>query len=123
MLYFLYLVAFLWLVMSFSLLAIPELMRKMYLRKIGNIKQVKLLSVIPLSVGALFFLSTSHLLVETFGYAMGMLALFKGLTLLFVRKERITQIMNWWVEAPSECLRMFGLSLFALTLVLLSLIR
>lgn len=123
MLYFLYLVAFLWLVVGLSLLALPELVRKMYLRKVAKIGTLKLIGIIPLSVGILFFLSTNYLLVDAFGYAMGLVALFKGLSILLVKKDRMVQLMNWWVEAPSEVLRMSGVLLMALALTLLSLIR
>lgn len=123
MLYFLYLIAFLWLVVGISLLVLPELVRKMYLRKVAKIGSLKLVGIIPLSVGVLFFLSTNYLLVDAFGYAMGLMALFKGLTILLVKKDRMVQLMNWWVEAPSEVLRMSGVLLLALALTLLSLIR
>lgn len=122
MLYFLYLIAFLWLVAGLSLLVLPELVRKMYLRKVAKIATIKLIGIIPLSVGILFLLSTSNLLVDAFGYAMGIVALFKGLSIILVKKERMSQIINWWVEAPSECLRMSGVLLLALALTLLSLI-
>jgi uncharacterized protein YjeT (DUF2065 family) len=123
MLYFLYLIAFLWLVVGISLLVLPELVRKMYLRKVAKIGSLKLVGIIPLSVGVLFFLSTNYLLVDAFGYAMGLMALFKGLSILLVKKDRMAQIMTWWVEAPSEVLRMSGVLLLALALTLLSLIR
>ncbi|HOX54136.1 MAG: hypothetical protein PHI86_00300 [Candidatus Omnitrophica bacterium] len=122
MLYFLYLIAFLWLVVGLSLLVLPELVRKAYLRKVAKVAVIKIIAIVPMSVGILFFLSTNNLLVDGFGYAMGLVALFKGLTFLLVKKERMTQVINWWVEAPSEVLRMGGVLLLALALTLLSLI-
>lgn len=120
--YFLYFMAALWLVVGVGLLIIPELIRRVYIVKLGQIRNIKPLSVLPILFGVLFFLSADYLRVNTFGYAMGLMAIFKGLYFLILDKDKIKKVLDWSANSPVEFLRLWGAFVIFLGLILLSLL-
>ncbi|MBM3252089.1 MAG: hypothetical protein FJZ11_04845 [Candidatus Omnitrophica bacterium] len=120
--YFLYFIVILWSAVGLGLMLLPTAMLKLY-AAFGKIKNIKPLCILPLTFGVLFFLSMKNLVAETFGYAMGLIAIFKGLYLLVIKQEKIKEILDWWINAPVALLRIWGAFLLALALVLLSLIK
>ena len=121
--FFLYIVSILWLAFGFGMLVLPEIMKKVYMAKFAKIKNIKPWGILALAIGLLFILSAKHLWVETFGYAMALIAIFKGLYTLVLKKDKIKEMMEWWWKAPAEFLRIWGLFLISLAFVLLSLIK
>jgi uncharacterized protein YjeT (DUF2065 family) len=121
--FFLYFISILWLAFGFLLLITPELMHKFYINKFTKVRNFKLWCLIPIMLGVLFILSARSLWIKTFAYAMAMVTLFKGLYLMVLKDERIKEIMDWWLNVPTQCLRIWGLFLISLASILLSLIK
>ena len=120
--YFLYFVAVLWALVGIGLMLVPERVCKLY-EKLTKVKNIKTLSVIPILFGLLFFLSMADLKVESFGYVMGLLVIFKGFYLLIIKEKQVKEIMDWWLKGPAPAFRLWGMLLITLSLVLLSLIK
>lgn len=120
--YFLYVMVAIWSVFGLGLMIAPKFTLKLY-KNIGLKRNLKPWFLLALMVGALFFFSMQNLKINTFGYAMGLLAVFKGLYLLAIKKEKVREIFEWWLNAPVEIFRIWGMLLVCLALVLLSLIK
>ncbi|MFH1655979.1 MAG: hypothetical protein ABH954_05165 [Candidatus Omnitrophota bacterium] len=120
--YFLYSVALLWAVFGMGLMLLPERVCKFY-ERFGKIKNMKPFSAISIAFGLLFFLSMDDLRVGSFGYAMGLMAIFKGFYLLIIKEKQVKEIMDWWLKGPVPMLRMWGMFLMALALILVSIIK
>jgi len=120
--YFLYSVALLWVVFGIGLMLLPERVRKLY-ERFGKIKNTKSLGAIPIAFGLLFFLSMDDLRVESIGYALGLMAIFKGFYLLIIKEKQVKEVMDWWIKSPVPVFRMWGMFLMALAIILLSVIK
>jgi len=104
---FLYLICLVWLVAGICMLASPPLMRRLQ-EKILKVKNFKALAAIPLTIGILFLLSADSVFYPTLVQVIGLIAIMKGLTLLSVKQEKVTEMMKWWHSAPELCVRMWG---------------
>ena len=70
----------------------------------------KLLSILPLIVGALLILSAFHSFNSWFIIVIGLIAIIKGLLLIIIPRSVYDQIVNWYFDKASDMtLRFFGI--------------
>ena len=70
----------------------------------------KLLSILPLIVGALLILSAFQSFNSWFIIVLGLIAIIKGLLLIIIPGSLYDQIVNWYFDKASDMtLRFFGI--------------
>lgn len=123
MVWFLYLVSILFVAIGAVFILYTDWIRKS-LRGVLEKKNIRLLSPIPLVFGILMIISAGWSEVFWLILLLGLIALAKGLYLLFSPRNQIDMVISWWFEKASDQLyRFWGLISLVLGIALLSWIR
>ncbi len=103
----LYIVGALWIVLGTFLVLYTERARKWSVA-INESIPLRVMAFIPIVIGGLLMLSApwshSFWLVE----AVGLLALAKGLLLLFIGRDKAEALLDWWDNTASDVTWRFG---------------
>lgn len=114
---FLYLICLLWFVAGIGMLVLPEKIQKLY-ERIAKIKNFAVFAVVPIVLGILFFLSSGSVFFPTLVQVLGVLAILKGLVTLVVKREKVIEVLQWWLTAPVLVIRFWGIFILALAVIL-----
>jgi len=97
---------------------------RVWLKRVLGHKHAHLFGLIPLTFGVLLAISAAWSEIFWFVLILGLIALAKGLYLLFARKAQIRVLATWLADRPSDqVVRLGGLIMVVLGTTLLSWIR
>ena len=97
---------------------------RVWLKRVLGHKHAHLFGLIPLTFGVLLAISAAWSEIFWFVLILGLIALAKGLYLLFARRSRIRVLAAWLADRPSDqVVRLGGLIMVVLGTTLLSWIR
>ena len=116
--WFLLLMGIFWATAGISLIIITD-KTKAFLNKLIEGKDLKKLSIIQFIVGALLLLSAGSSKTALFISILGLLAIAKGLFFILGPAEKVKAMMDWWLNAPSDTCRTWGVFALALGIVVL----
>jgi len=83
-------------------------------------KDPRLLSPFPILGGTLLLLCASSSSQQGFVVVLGLLLLFKGLTLLFGPRPKLSSIMAWWFNASDTTHKFSGTIIIVLGIAVLA---
>lgn len=115
---FLYLVSILWIILGVLLVFATDLVREKLFNKFFKKIDIKKMSVIPIIIGVLLFLSAFANTNRLFVIIIGLLAVIKGIVGI-VATEKMQKMMDWWLNANNNILRIWGVVIIILGTIVL----
>jgi len=123
MTWFLYLVSVVLVVVGVVLVLYTDWMRES-LKAVLFQKRFRFLSSIPLAFGILLIISAGWSEIFWLVFLLGVIALAKGLYLLFGSRVNIERALHWWLDkASNQLYRLSGVISLVLGMALLSWVR
>ena len=123
MVWFLYGASIFFVVIGAGVILYTDWIREWTKRALGH-KNIHILGLIPLIFGVLMVISAAWSEVFWLVLILGLIALAKGLYLLFAKREQVRLLAAWLMDKPSDqVLRLGGLIMVVLGTTLLSWIR
>jgi len=119
MIWYLFVVALLWLMAGTLMLFSTQVVREKYLGKL-KVGDPRKWSPLPLAAGILFLLSASSSSQVTFIVILGLLSLLKGLAFLFGPREKVKGMIDWWLQAPDKTHKIWGVVVMGLGIAVLA---
>ena len=95
-----------------------EMIRNKFLNKILKSKDLKKLSIAPIVIGILLFLSVQANAFRLYVIILGILAVIKGIVGI-VATEKMHKVTHWWIKASNNVYRVWGIALIIMGSVLL----
>ena len=108
-----------WIMAGTLMLFATQVAREHYLNKLRT-KDSRRWSPLPIILGVLLLLSASSSSQVTFIVILGLLSLAKGLLLLFVPRERLLKMTDWWFEASDRTYKALGAMIIVLGIAVLA---
>ncbi|MBW1859411.1 MAG: hypothetical protein JRI70_04870 [Deltaproteobacteria bacterium] len=118
MIWFLFVIALVYIMFGTLLLFATGLTRDRYVSKL-KINDPRKWSPLPLVAGILFLLAASSSSQATFIIVLGLLALLKGLIFLFGPQEKVKRMMEWWLECSDKMYRVWAVVVIGLGIAIL----
>lgn len=123
MIWFLFVIALVYIMFGTLLFFATGLTREKYVSKL-NIRDPRKWSPLPLAAGVLFLLAASSTSQSTFIIALGLLALLKGLFFLFGPQEKVKSMIDWWMKGSDKTYKIGAVFVIALGIaILLTIVR
>ena len=120
MIWVLYVLAFFWIAAGTSFILYTEESRRFLRNSMGEMKP-KSLAFIPMVVGLILIISAWASGAFWFILILGLLAIGKGVYLLFGPPAQIDALFDWWFKsAQDRTYRLWGLIMVLLGMVILS---
>jgi uncharacterized protein YjeT (DUF2065 family) len=119
MIWYLFIVALLWLMAGTLMFFATQVMREKYLSKL-KVEDPRKWSPLPLGAGILFLLSASASSQVTFIVVLGLLSLLKGLAFLFAPREKVKGMIDWWLQAPDKTHKIWAVGVMGLGIAILA---
>lgn len=92
---------------------------KEIMRNLLKQKNLKPFSILPLLVGIVLIFGSSLVSMPWVTILLGLLALLKGLFLMFGPQGKVKSIIDWWLGTSNHLLRSWGVVMFLLGVLLL----
>ncbi|MBW1744485.1 MAG: hypothetical protein JRJ47_13815 [Deltaproteobacteria bacterium] len=118
MIWFLFVIALVYIMFGTLLLFATGLTREQYIPKF-RIGDPRKLGPLPLVAGILFLLAASSSSQPTFIIVLGLLALVKGLIFLFGPREKVIRMMEWWLEGSDNKFKVWAVIAIGLGIAIL----
>jgi uncharacterized protein YjeT (DUF2065 family) len=119
MIWYLFVVALLYVMAGTLMLLATRVMREDYLSKL-KVGDPRKWSPLPLGAGILFLLSASSSSQVTFIVVLGLLSLLKGLVFLFGPREKVKGMIDWWFAASDKTYRVCAVVVMGLGIAILA---
>lgn len=123
MAWFLYLISIIWVILGSVLVLYTDRSRG-FLKGLVKKRDFRVLGPVPLGFGVLLVISAGWSEVFWLIFLLGLIAVAKGLYLLFGPRSQVQTLITWWCEEASDQLYRFcGLICLVLGIALLSWIQ
>lgn len=111
---FLLAISLFWITIGLSAILIPSKLKNLY---ISLVKPVKILFILPLLAGVLFFWAAPISSLQTFIRILGVLAIIKGLYILLCPVNSLRSTFNYFIARSAGVWRGYGVFMVALGVV------
>jgi len=118
MIWFLFVIALVYIMFGTLLLFATGFTRDQYVSKL-KIDDPRKWSPLPLVGGLLFLLSASSSSQAIFIIVLGLLALLKGLIFLFGPQEKVKSMIEWWIKGSDKTYKVGAVFVIALGIAIL----
>lgn len=118
MIWFLFIIALVYIMFGTLLLFATGVARERYVSKL-NIRDPRKWSPLPLAAGVFFLLAASSSSQSTFIVVLGLLALLKGLLFLFGPQEKVKSMIEWWINGSDKTYKIGAVVVIGLGIAIL----
>ncbi|NVL90969.1 MAG: hypothetical protein HWN69_08270 [Desulfobacterales bacterium] len=119
MVWFLFAMSVVWIMLGTLMIFATQVARKNYFN-ILKTKNPKMLSTVAIVIGVLLLLSASSSSQVTFIVVLGLLSLSKGLLFLFLPKQKVEKVIDWWFNATDKIYKVWGVLSMVLGIAVLA---
>jgi len=118
MIWFLFVIALVYIMFGTLVLFATEHTRDQYVSKL-KIRDPRKWSPLPLVGGFLFLLAASSSSQATFITVLGLLAMLKGLLFLFGPQEKVKSMIDWWLQGSDKIYKVGAVFVIGLGIAIL----